>query len=73
MAYTLQLDELERRIATRTQAVLLAQASGAEVELPDPVAVREEFDAWLASEPERVDVDPVKATLMRALGLRRKG
>lgn len=68
--YVLQIDELERRVGVEIQAAVAARAMGADVEVPDPTQVREQFDVWLESEPEGLKVDPVRATLMRALGLK---
>lgn len=61
MAYVLCLDRIER-------IALAALSAGAEV---NPEEQRDEFDAWLLSEPEVIDAD--QADLMRVLGVGRYG
>lgn len=68
MVYVWQLEELERQTTTQILAATYARSMGADVEIPDWWEVRAEFDAWLISEPPRVDPD--REVLMRALGLR---
>lgn len=67
MAYTLLTDRLEARALAACTGAIVAQALGAEVEVPDPDQVRAEFDAALAAEPVAVDSD--QRVLLSALGL----
>lgn len=65
----MQLEDLERRAGQAQQAALLARASGAKVDIPDPGTLREQFDAWLLQDDS--DVDPMMMVKMRALGVSR--
>lgn len=56
-------------MSVATQAALTAQAAGAKVDLPDPAAMRKEFDDLLMQDDQ--DVDPVELIKMRALGVSR--
>lgn len=67
LAYTLQVEELDRLSAVHYQAAAMAQAQGAKVELPDLMAARRAFDAWLVEDPQ--GEDPVRMLKMRALGV----
>lgn len=69
VAYVLALEELRQQVTTNTLAATLAQAMGADAEIPDWPTTRAGFDAALAAEPRTVDPDEM--TLSRALGLRR--
>ena len=66
--YVWWLDELQREVATATLAAVLARSQGSDVEVPTWPAVRNEFDTWLVSEPERVDER--REVLARAYGMR---
>lgn len=69
VAYVLWLEELNQRVTTQTQAALFARAMGTDVEVPDPVQVRERFDAMLAEEPVQVHATR-RDVLAEAFGLR---
>lgn len=69
--YVLLLDDLNRRIATETQAALFARAMGEDVAVPDPVAIRRRFDELLCAEPAEVAEAPTTraGVLAEAFGL----
>lgn len=67
----LQLDALERQVATAQLMAGFARAQGADAEIPDLAAERAAWEVWLCSPPEDADGgDPQRAAVMRALGLR---
>ena len=69
--YVLLLDMLEKRFERQVFAATMAAAVGAEVEMPDELEVRAEFEAWLREPPKAdVEADPDRLALMRGLGLR---
>lgn len=70
VAYVLLLEDLQRRIATETQAALFARAMGENVEVPDPVEIRRRFDDLLAAEPEQAKPADRGTVLAEAFGLR---
>jgi hypothetical protein len=55
-------------VATEQLAAALAAAQGAEVSMPDPQALRDEFDRQLEAEP-LASSDPEQFELRQALGL----
>ena len=68
IAYVLMLDELHRQVSTAQLAAALQRAMGADVEVPDWFALRQEFDRQLVEAPPSV-ADPDRAVLLEALGL----
>jgi hypothetical protein len=69
ISYVLLLDELHKQVATAQTAAALQRALGADVEMPDWFAIREQFDRGLVAPPAEVD-DPDRLVLLKALGLR---
>jgi hypothetical protein len=66
VAYTLQIEALERRVASEQLVAAIALAAGASgVTMPNLDGLRAEFDAYLDAEPKAVDV--VDLALRRAL------
>lgn len=54
----LQVEQLERRVATEQIIAAVAMSAGAKnVKMPDPDEVRSRFDAALREEPKMVDRD----------------
>jgi len=70
LAYVLLLEDLNRRIATETQAALFARAMGGDVPVPDPVELRRRFDELLAEEPQQAKPMSRGSVLAEAFGLR---
>lgn len=68
MVYVVLVDRLEQRVLAERMVCAVLKAAGADVDLPDLESAREEFDAALVAEPERVD--PEREVLLRGLGLR---
>ena len=67
VAYALLAERVERRALAAYTVAGVAQALGADVELPDPDRWRSELDTALAAEPKTVDSD--QDVLLSALGL----
>lgn len=68
LAYTLWLEEINRRIDIDTQAALFARAMGGEAEIPDAYAIRARFDELLRQEPAGIPTTR-KAVLLEAFGV----
>lgn len=71
MAYTMWLEELQRRIDIETQAALMARMFGQDVPVPDGPALRRRFDEMLSEEPRGLSM-PTSRTelLLEAFGRR---
>lgn len=68
MVYAIQVELLERRVATQQLGAMFAISMGAEgVTVPDVDKVRADFDTALVSEPEAIDQED--SELMAALGV----
>lgn len=67
--YVLVLEEFARVALAHVQAAAFARALGSSVEVPSWWDMRIRFDETLCAEPEQID--PAKAVMMDALGLRR--
>ncbi|HYS39169.1 MAG TPA: hypothetical protein VEO01_26430 [Pseudonocardiaceae bacterium] len=64
----MQLETLERRVAEARLVATIALSRGVDIELPSYADRRDDFDRWLAQEPELPGSDHA-ADLKRALGL----
>lgn len=74
VAYTVQVEQLERWIVGERQVAATLMAAGADgVEMPSLSEARDAFDSAL-DEPFAFSVeDPERGELLEALGLRRAG
>lgn len=64
----LWLEEVDRQIATQTQAALFARALGGQAEIPDRDAIRKRFDESLRAQPAGKG-DSRTAVLREAFGM----
>lgn len=70
VVYAMWVERWDAQTNAVLTAALVARAMGADVQIPDPVQLREANDAALRAEPKGEETDPDRLVLLQALGLR---